>query len=102
MKYTVTLCPNTPEVIQAINGMKDNSRFSYKRRGRGYRHARWSGDVQYHQELPLALAERFTLYAVAKRKPGQSPYGPPYYNYTRCQFVGIEPSGKPRLKLLNH
>lgn len=95
MKLTITNCPNVPEVRTALEPLRPTDH-EQRRRGRGCRHARFPNDDRYWQSLPLPLAERFTLYIEPKER---------LYNYwrepfQRFDFIGLEPSGKPRIRVL--
>lgn len=97
MRYTITHIPNDDQhkTLMSI-AMPEGA--TQRRRGRGYRHARWPGDVQYHQSLPLELAGYFTQYVEAG---DYSWHTRPHSDYLRGQFIGIDTrTGKPRIKVL--
>ena len=89
MRFTITNCPNTPEVHEALAVFKTTDTVTRKRgRGKGY------GSPPYTYSMPAHVAERFTLYVDSKKGP------PGGERYSRLTFVGLEPSGKPRVRLL--
>lgn len=89
MRYTIENCPNTAAVIKAVQKMKVSG-YEYRRRGRGCRF----GVRKYRQSLPINLAARFTFYGQPK---GMS-YG--LSDYYRFEYVGVEKSGKMRVRML--
>jgi hypothetical protein len=93
MNYTITHCPNLPEVRQALSRLHCKG-YRHRHRGRGPRFSAHVGD-RYWQTLPLDLATHFTLYGT---KAGSRWWqdGP----YKRFAFVGIEASGKPRIRIV--
>jgi len=95
-RYTITRCPNTPAVKAAAARLR-RPNYRHRNRGRGPRFARYPGDVQYHQSLPLKLAYWFTVYGEPKSQTWE-----PWKPITcRAEFVKLEKDGRLRVRLLN-
>ncbi len=85
MRYTITHCPNEPSVVAAVKRLTPPG-YQHRKRGRGHRHGRYVGDVQYHESLPLYLSERFTVYG----EPKDFTWRWPVADFARLRFVGLE------------
>lgn len=86
MRYCIRNCPNTGEVLQAASAMRVPG-VTHRKRGRGHRFGR----IAYHQELPLRLAERFSLY-------GQPTQWAPWTPIQYFDFVRVQRDGRMRIR----
>lgn len=90
MRLTITHCPNTPEVISALENTFGGEGVELRKRGRG----KGYGTRPHLYSLPMREAERFTLYVDPKRARNG------YEKYRRFTFVGLESNGKPRIRAI--
>lgn len=106
MRFTITHCPNTPEVHKAADRLRFPS-WESRRRGRKPTYCgAWREKVY---SLPMINAQEFTYYGIeqgpieyyetwnGKRGSFRKPVEP-YGEYTRYIYAGLTDNGKLRIR----
>lgn len=94
-QWCVKELPNSPEGHGVATALRDTSEFHHRKRGRGKR----GSDKRLHQDLPIELSERFTLYGSFKPHNWGGVIEPTRWERVYWRYIGTV-NGKPRLKLL--